>query len=181
MQRVIPDDNTSSSVSQKEQPYHNVSKKPSNGTSPLGEMAILIACRQYENGLNRSQVCMITGYKRSSVNTYLQRLKSKNLVEENGDKFIATSSGRKVVGNNYQPLPQGKELQVYWKTHLPEGESRLFTLLAGQKGEWLTRKYLARGTGYAASSVNTYLQRLSTREIIEVRKDAARASDFLFE
>lgn len=154
-----------------------------NGELPIGEKTILVACFQFKErgGLNRKQLCIICFYKRSSVNTYLQRLVQKNYLQESGSKFSATAAGIKLLGKNYQPLPRGKALQQYWLGNLPEGEKRVFQTILMYKTKRATREELEGATLYARSTVNTYLQRLVSREIVEITKDGAKLSDFLNE
>src|SRR6185312_5032994 len=47
---------------------------------PRGEHAILTAAAQYPDGVSREQLTVLTGYKRSSRDTYLQRLGQAALV-----------------------------------------------------------------------------------------------------
>jgi hypothetical protein len=51
-----------------------------NGKLPPGEQAVLIAAVQY-GGVDRDQLSVLTGYKRSSRDAYIARLRDKGLVE----------------------------------------------------------------------------------------------------
>ena len=69
----------------------------SNGGSvslPPGELATLTACIQFPEGLRREQLTVLTQYKRSSRDAYIQRLREKGLVESAGDMVKATDKGR---------------------------------------------------------------------------------------
>lgn len=53
---------------------------------PTGEKACLIATAQYPGGVRREQLTVLTGYKRSSRDAYIQRLRVRELVTtETGD------------------------------------------------------------------------------------------------
>lgn len=153
-----------------------------NGVLPPGEKATLIACRQYQNrgGLTRPQLRMITGYKRSSSDAYIQRLETKGYLQKNGNRFVASKEGIQVLGSNYQPLPEGKALQDYWLQHLPAGEKRILEICLTFK-RVLSRENIDHLTEYKRSSRDAYIQRLVTKEIIEVTRQGIKASDFLFD
>ncbi len=124
---------------------------------------------------------MITSYKRSSSDAYIQRLETKGYVGKNGNKLIPTKEGIRILGNNYQPLPEGKALQDYWLKNLPEGERKILEICLKHKGRFIPRHVFDQMTGYKRSSRDAYIQRLTTREIIEVSKDGIKASSFLFD
>lgn len=145
-----------------------------------GERKILIAAGQYENGINRSQLTVLTGYKRSSRNTYISRLTQKGLVSLDGDRVAITDVGIAELGNDYDRLPVGEELRRRLLTELPPGEKRILEELIDAYPETVNREVLSERTGYQRSSRNTYLSRMSAREIIEVEGSQVRASDNLF-
>lgn len=169
--------------SPREKTISKAAKSSTGADLQSGEQSILIAIRQYQatGGLRRDQLCVITGYKRSSVNTYLQRLHQKKLVQESAGKFSATQLGIAALDKNYQPLPKGRELQQYWLNSLPEGERKIFEVCLKFGGQEVSREQLEKSTGYKRSSVNTYLQRLSAREVITSAKGGATPSNFLFQ
>lgn len=147
-----------------------------------GERAILVAVAQYPAGAARDQLSILTGYKRSSRNTYLQRLSSAGYVEfAAGDMVRATQAGIGALGSDYEPLPQGEALQDYWRSRLPEGERRVFDVLLAAYPNAVQREQIDEETGYKRSSRNTYLQRLRSRRLVEfVGPSEVRASEDLF-
>lgn len=150
------------------------------GSLPEGEARILAALIQYPNGLTRGTIGALTGYtKRSTRNTYLQRLGQKGLVQDAGEKMIATDSGLAALPN-CEPLPSGLELQQYWLSRLPDGERKILEVLIGAYPAEMTREAVSEQTGYDKRSTrNTYIQRLSQKELVTGREDV-RASDNLF-
>src|SRR5271154_3060174 len=58
-----------------------------------GELRILAAIAQHKSGVTREQLTVLTGYKRSSRTTYLQRLRSEGWIEAHGTMLHATSAG----------------------------------------------------------------------------------------
>lgn len=146
-----------------------------------GERTILSAVAQYPAGAARDQLSVLTGYKRSSRDTYLQRLSSAGYVESAGGLIRATDAGIDALGSDYEPLPQGQELQDYWRARLPEGERRVLDVLVAAYPDAVRREQIDEKTGYRRSSRDTYLQRLRSRRLVEnVGPAEVRASDDLF-
>jgi len=58
---------------------------------PRGEAAVLQACIQYPDGLRREQLTVLTGYKRSSRDTYIQRLRERGYLTTDGDRVLSTA------------------------------------------------------------------------------------------
>lgn len=152
--------------------YNN---RPATGDLPKGEAITLRALIQFENGLRREQLTVLTTYTRSSRNTYLQRLGAKGLVEQRGELMCATDAGRAALPDA-EPLPMGEELQEYWLARLPAGEKVILRLLLSYDGEPIERESIDEPTGYTRSSRNTYLQRLGAKELIVVPGDGLVAA-----
>jgi uncharacterized protein len=136
----------------------------SNGSLGKGELAILSAVVQH-GGAERRQLTVLTGYKRSSRDTYIQRLGAAGLVTTSGQKVFATESGLAAVDGLIEPLPEGRALLDHWLARLPEGERAVLSAIA-EAGE-IDRDAISDATGYKRSSRDTYLQRLSARQLIE--------------
>ena len=145
-----------------------------------GERKILIALAQHPEGCTREQITVLTGYKRSSRDTYLQRLLSGGLVERHHGRLLCTESGLAELGNDFELLPKGYELQAYWLKRLPAGEARLLMVLVDAYPQSVDKEVLSEQTGYKRSSRDTYLQRLSARELIDRVDGSIRASEQLF-
>ncbi|MBI4636121.1 MAG: DUF87 domain-containing protein [Candidatus Rokubacteria bacterium] len=135
-------------------------------TLPLGERRILTAVAQHGDGVTREQLTILTGYKRSSRDTYLQRLRERGLVESAGDRLLPTAEGLAALGSDFAPLPIGDALREHWMTRLPEGERRVLAVLLEAFPKALERESLSVVTGYQRSSRDTYLQRLKARRLV---------------
>lgn len=153
-----------------------------NGDIGKGERIVLTAIAQHDAGVTREQLTVLTGYKATSRNTYIQRLSSKWLVAGAGnDRIVATEAGIAALGPDYEPLPTGQDLRNYWLARLSGGERTFLELLIRHYPNALDREALDEPTGYKATSRNTYLQRLAARELIEsVDRSKVKASDRLF-
>lgn len=146
----------------------------------IGERRCAIAIAQHPNGVMREQLTTLTGYKRSTRNTYLQRLLAAGFVTQNGERFAITEAGIDWIGSDYQPLPTGVELQRYWLQKLPEGESKIFAAVLARPEIGVTREQLGEETCYKRSTRNTYIQRLAARELVEINGETIWPSETLF-
>lgn len=146
---------------------------------PVGERAVLIAAAQYE-GVDRDQLSVLTGYKRSSRDAYIQRLREKGYIEVSGQTVTPTDAGRDALGSDYAPLPTGPDLQAYWQQRLPEGERKILSELIAAYPNALPRSDLDDATGYKRSSRDAYIQRLKSRRLVETRGSEVAASETLF-
>lgn len=145
-----------------------------------GERACLAAIATYPGGVRREQLTVLTGYKRSTRNTYLQRLQAQDLIEQAGDRVRATKAGIAALGDAFEPMPTGEALRERVLRELPEGERRVLMLAIDVWPDAIDRDAISAGTGYSRSTRNTYLQRLSARELVTTSGDGVRASDDLF-
>lgn len=147
---------------------------------PSGEAKILAALIQYPNGLERNQLTVLTGYKRSSRDAYIARLQSKGLVECGDGMLYATQAGSDALPNA-QPLPTGAALQNHWLQRLPQGERAILDILLSQYPNEVDREYITAQTGYKRSSRDAYIARMRSKEILtEPSRGAVRAADQLF-
>jgi hypothetical protein len=157
-------------------------KNNSVGSLPIGELKILTACAQFPNGLKRDQLTVLTGYKRSSRDAYIQRLKEKELLIQENERLFPTQMGIDTLGNDFQPLPTGEELQQYWLSNLPPGEKAILEELISAYPESVSRDILSEKTGYMRSSRDAYIQRMAAKElVIAVGRGEVKASENLFD
>jgi hypothetical protein len=155
--------------------------EPTTGL-PVGERRVLTAIAQHgDAGVTREQLSILTGYKRSSRDTYLQRLQGRAFVAVAGDRLEATGLGLEVLGPDFEPLPTGDALRDYWLARLPEGERRVLEVLVAAYPTAVERTNLDEPTGYKRSSRDTYLQRLGARKLVVTEgRGAVRAAEGLF-
>lgn len=141
-----------------------------NGSLPKGERIILAAVAQRHHGMTRAHLTVQTGYKRSSRDAYIQRLKEKGYVSSDGaDRIVATRDGIQALGH-HDPLPTGAALQQYVLSNLPAGESTILGKLIEVYPDGIERDTLSDLTGYKRSSRDAYIQRLSTRELVDTSR-----------
>lgn len=158
----------------------DVSVSFTSGTIPKGEKAILIACSQHA-GCDRSQLTVLTGYKRSSRDAYIVRLKEKGLVTTNGDMVYSTPAGNVALGDDFEKLPTGLALREYWMQRLPEGERKILAaIFESEQFECCTREMLTELTGYKRSSRDAYIVRLKAKKLVETNGVYVKASAHLF-
>lgn len=152
-----------------------------NGNLKVGEKSILTICVQYPEGASREQLTVLSGYKRSSRDAYVQRLKANGYVELSGELVVATQDGVDALGDSFQPLPTGAELREYWRGRLPEGERKIFDIILENYPNFVSRDDLEDATGYKRSSRDAYIGRMAAKRIIDVsRRGEVGASPILF-
>jgi hypothetical protein len=152
----------------------------SNGHLPPGERAVLIAAGQFGD-VERGQLMVLTGYKRSSRDAYIARLQARGYVAVNGQTIAVTAEGLAALGSDYEPLPTGDALQEYWFARLPEGERKILEILVKHAGKPVAREDLDERTGYKRSSRDAYLSRLAARRLVVSEcRGQVRASERLF-
>jgi hypothetical protein len=107
---------------------------PNDGGPALGEgeRKILIAAAQHQGGVTREQLSILTGYKRSTRDAYVQRLRRRGHMAERAGRLIATESGVLKLGSDHEPLPTGAALLPHCLERLPEAERALLELVAAR-------------------------------------------------
>jgi len=146
---------------------------------PPGERAVLIAAAQF-GAVEREQLTVLTGYKRSSRDAYIQRLREKGLIVVSGSAISPTDEGLSALPPDYEPLPTGEGLQAYWLAKLPEGERRVLSVLIEAYPNSVPRADIDAATGYRRSSRDAYLQRMKAKRLWESDGSSVRASEALF-
>lgn len=155
--------------------------RQAEGSLPKGEQLVLTAIAQHSAGVTREQLTVLTGYKRSTRDAYLQRLRERALIDSTGDVIVVTRAGLDALGKDFQPLPTGRELLTHWLGRLPEGERRVLEVIVHEYPGRADRELISKATGYARSSRDAYVQRLSARQLVQAERGAVRASDTLFD
>lgn len=151
----------------------------SSGALPIGEAKVLAACIQYPDGLDRSQLTVLTGYKRSSRDAYIARLQQKGLVDTASGNVMATPEGEAALPDA-EPLPTGDDLQEFWRQRLPAGEQAILDVLISAYPDCVDRDALSEATGYKRSSRDAYIARMKSKQIITIEAAGVRASGNLF-
>ena len=151
----------------------------------LGESKILTAVAQYADGATREQLTILTGYKRSSRDTYIQRLAQRGFVIVQGARVMATDAGVAALGSDFEPLPTGAALREYWLARLTGGEKAVLEVALRFYPNAVERTTIDELTGYKRSSRDSYIQRLQARRLVMAERSVAgqptiRASDELF-
>jgi len=150
-----------------------------NGSLSKGESAILAGCIMYPSGISREHLSVLTPYKRSSRDTYIQKLRERGYVVTSANMVQATNEGCSAMPDA-EPLPTGEALRAYWMERLSKGEREILTYLVNAYPNNVKRDDLSEA-GYTRSSRDTYLQRLRARSLItEPARGIVRATDNLF-
>lgn len=143
-----------------------------------GERQVLAAVAQHPDGVTREQLSILTGYKRSSRDTYLQRLGAAGLLGATaGGIIVATDAGVEALGDDFEPLPVGDALRQHWMQRLPRGERAVLEAAVHAFPDWLDRDSI---DGYKRSARDTYIQRLGARRLITTDRGRIRVAQELF-
>ena len=134
-----------------------------------GERMMLNAIAQFgDDGVDREQLFVLTGYKSTSIDTYLKRLRGAGHIGRDWP-VVATPEGIAALGDAFEPLPRGAELVAFWAERLGEGENKLLRVIIESEPNGLTKAEVGALTNYKETSVDTYAKRLRARRIIEKR------------
>ncbi len=150
------------------------------GAMVVGERKILIAIAGDPEGITRNHITVLTGYKTTSRNEYVRRLKLRSYIEIRGERIVATQEGIKALGNDYEQLPTGHELQDHLMRTLPMGEKKILGVLLENYPNVISREEISEQTGYKITSRNEYLRRLNARRLIAFEGVEIKAVDNLF-
>ena len=155
---------------------------PVNGTAlPEGEAMILRAAIQFPNGLAKPQLTTLTGYRRSTRDAYISRLKTRGyLAEHERGLVFATDAGRSALPDA-EPLPTGHRLRAYWYERLPAGERVVLELLVDQYPNAVDKQKIDEATGFKRSTRDAYISRLVAKELVSSERGGARANETLFD
>jgi hypothetical protein len=148
-----------------------------------GERRILTALAQYPQGRSKVQVAVLTGYTATGggFNNYLGALRSRGLMEGEGDRLTITEAGIQVLGS-WEALPTGTGLIDYWRGRLGKAERLILETLARVYPAGLDKEEVAAQAGYEAKGggFNNALGRLRTLELVQGRAEL-KASENLFD
>jgi uncharacterized protein len=148
-----------------------------------GERRILTALAQYPQGRSKVQVAVLTGYAATGggFNNYLGALRSRGLIEGDGDRLGVTGAGLQALGS-WDPLPAGSDLVKYWRNRLGKAERLILETLTEAYPAGLSKEEVAARSGYEANGggFNNALGRLRTLELVQGRGEL-KATDNLFD
>jgi hypothetical protein len=146
-----------------------------------GEIAVLTAIAQYPEGITHEQLAVLTGYKRRSRETYVQRLRQRGYVEHSDGYVVATAVGVAALGSDFQRLPpSGEALRKHWMARLSGGERAILLHLITVYPASLPPAMVGEAANYRRRSYETYIQRLVARRLVVRQAHDVRASEVLF-
>lgn len=144
-----------------------------------GEIAVLSALAQFSEGTTREHLTVLTTYKRSTRDRYINYLQAKGFVSVSGSTVMATQEGIAALGSEYKPLPTGQALIDHYLSTLPQGEAKILQILI-ERGTDVARDELTEATGYQRSTRDRYINYLQVRKLVEATgAGMIKASKFL--
>jgi hypothetical protein len=132
----------------------------------------------------RAQLGTLAGlaYTGGTFSTYLSRLRSHGLLEEDGDLLGCNPAGLDAAGE-VPPTPSSpEEVQAMWRRAVgPSAAGRVLDALLAQYPAWVPRAELAAACDLAhtGGTFSAYLSRLRTNGLLEERGSELRASAML--
>lgn len=160
-----------------------VARPRSTSSLPPGEQAVLKAAAQFGGrGASRGTITLMSGFKKSSRDAYIARLRGKGLLDLSGDVVIATPKGIAEIGP-VDPVPTGAAAIDYWRTtsNLPPGEQVIFRVVADHAPAAVTREAIQAAVQLKRSSTNAYISRLAQRLLITSDRGGVRLAPAFFE
>jgi DNA-binding MarR family transcriptional regulator len=152
-----------------------------DGAMGRGEIRVLKAIAQYPEGITHDQLAVLTGYKRTSRQTYVQRLHQRGYIEHRDQRMVVTEAGIAVLGSDFKPLPtSGKALRDHVRARLVGGERSILSYLIDIHPEASSPAAVGEATNYRRTSTGTYIQRLVARRLVVRQGHDVRASEILF-
>lgn len=144
-----------------------------------GESKVLVSIAQHEDGVDRELITILTGYKRSTRDAYIQRLNAAFMIDV-GPPITVTEIGLSALPPDFKPLPTGAALREHWLATLPQGERTVLEMLVNSHPHGVERDQITEITEYKRSTRDAYIQRLRTRKLIAVRGRSVFAHNQLF-
>jgi hypothetical protein len=144
-----------------------------------GERKVLIAIAQHSEGVDREQISILAGYKRSTRDAYIQRLAVAGLVDL-GPPITTTEQGYAELPPDFEPLPTGSALREHWLATLPAGEKAVLEVLVAAYPNRVSRDEISAHTDYKRSTRDAYIQRLGVRKLAKAGPDGVVANENLF-
>lgn len=132
-----------------------------------GELATLSAIAKKRGGAARAYLVLVTGLRKASVETYVQKLVTKGYVRRGEGKLLFATATAFALLPEQAKLPTGEALVKHYQETLPGGESTVFTLVASEHPRLLKRETLVARSGLSEASVETYAQKLVTRGLFQ--------------
>ena len=145
---------------------HNREFKPADGEPSLspGELRILAAADQHY-GVTNDELTAMVDYRATSLRTYLGNLRAAGYITTKNGIHHATESGI-MRAQGHPTILFGAKLYQWWLSRLSTGEEKILRAV-GESGDGLEVSTLVgEATGLRATSVRTYLNKLSSRRLI---------------
>lgn len=114
--------------------------------------------------LTHNQIALLAGYsaKASTIGVALGKLRKLGYVDTNGQPVRPTQAGVDYLGDDIEPLPQGRDLLEYWRNRFGMTERRVLDVLVAAWPNESSQAEIAEATGYSpgASTIGVALGKL---------------------
>lgn len=135
-------------------PRPNVARDTSADTTIGKTERNVLTVLVLHGALTHAQIALLSGYsvKASTIGVALSKLRKAGLVDSNGQPVRATAAGVEFLGDDVEPLPEGKALLDYWRTRFGLTEQRVLDALVAVWPRESSLGEVADATGYSASA-----------------------------
>lgn len=144
-----------------------------------GERRVLIALAQHPEGLTKSQIAILSGYKfrGSTLRNILSSLRTSDLLGGD-DRIVITEHGRKSLGE-FERLPTGDAIVSYWKRRCGKCPSSVLDAIVAAHPQCVARHELPAMTGYnEGSTLRNAVAKLRQLELIVGRSELTLTDAF---
>ena len=151
------------------------------GLLPRVAPVLAVLASRHPARFTRAQLGTLAGLAHTggTFTTYLSRLRSHGLLEEDGELLGCSAEGLDAVGE-VPPAPSSpEEVQAVWRRAVGSGGAgRVLDALIDRWPAWTPRERLAEACALTASGGTfcTYLSRLRSNGLLEERGSELRAS-----
>ena len=144
----------------------NNSRTAAEGDLKGGKLKVLTAIAQYPEGVSRTSLNVLTGYRATSLYEYTRALVAGGFAVIEGDNLKPTPEGIEALGSNFQPLPTGRALLEHWRNQLTGGEKIIFEIIVEAFPNAIGRNEIMEKSGFKSTSVYEYARQLIARKIV---------------
>jgi predicted transcriptional regulator len=131
------------------------------------ERKVLFAIASKKEGITLSAISvMVPGIKKRTKQNIVTALKTRELIEKQGDYFALTEHAREELKGKLEKPLTGKALREKLLESLPEPQAAVLDWLSYDGGRTATAEELANSLGYATRTVQNIFTALKAQEFI---------------
>lgn len=140
---------------------------------PKTAMAILGVLESTKKPMSVNQIAKMSGYsnRSSGLHAAMSFLRSRGLIEGNGDSIQITEAGTAVAPTTTRIPTGGQELVDYWVRKLDSASSKVLSNLSA---DWSTLEEISDATGYSLKSSGLHAAMSNLKKLKLIEASSAR-------